>query len=750
MNDSFSKNIEKLSQYFGADRILTKEDTAIVLKAITGILSAYKKDTESLNENTKKLIASVLTELEKQNDTLLEDIGNTKKGIVDEFNTQVTNKIKDIEKICKQVEKLKADLECMEVKDGEDADEEYVIEEVLKRIKLPEYQEFILSGEDIVTKINELSLNSDFQIDAKHIKNLPELKGRGVGGISKVTVQKMIDDSGASGVSLRTNGNTNGSQAILNLIAGTGMDLVDDGNGGITINGPTGGTGDVVGPASATDNAVARFDSTTGKLVQNSGVTISDANVISAVGALFSGLTASQLIATDASKNLVSLSTSTYPSLSELANLKGVTSAIQTQLDTKITASSSDTLTNKTINASSNTISNLTTSMFATNVIDTDSTLSANSDTRIASQKAIRSYVDNALTGLFWKPAVACATTANITLSGEQTIDGVLTSSSRVLVKNQSTASQNGIYVSGSGAWTRAVDADTGTELIGATVFITGGSTYGDTQWTCTNDSISLGSTSIVFAQVAGAGTYSAGTGLSLSGNQFSIDTSVVARKSDNLSVFASTTSAQLLALISDETGSGALVFATSPVLVTPNLGTPSAVNLTNGTALPLSGITGSTSTALGVGSLEVGHATDSTLSRLGAGDLGIEGVSILTTTNTKTITNKRKQPRVYTATNNATLTPEIDTYDIFHLTAMSANTTIANHSTSTPADGEIITLRFLDNGTARTLSWGTNYVAKGGIALPSTTTISKNMSCLFEWNANLSKYNLIGLTQEA
>lgn len=88
-------------------------------------------------------------------------------------------------------------------------------------------------------------------------------------------------------------------------------------------------------------------------------------------------------------------------------------------------------------------------------------------------------------------------------------------------------------------------------------------------------------------------------------------------------------------------TGSGGLVRATSPTLVTPNLGTPSAINLTNGTALPVSGITASTSTALGVGSLELGHATANTLTASG-GVLSIEGVVIPTVSSSNTLTNKQ------------------------------------------------------------------------------------------------------------
>jgi hypothetical protein len=109
----------------------------------------------------------------------------------------------------------------------------------------------------------------------------------------------------------------------------------------------------------------------------------------------------------------------------------------------------------------------------------------------------------------------------------------------------------------------------------------------------------------------------------------------------DKLSVHAATTSAELAGVISDETGTGALVFATSPTLVTPVLGTPTSVTLTNATGLPVSGITASTATALGVGSVELGHATDTTIARVSAGVASIEGVNIVTTSSTDTLTNK-------------------------------------------------------------------------------------------------------------
>lgn len=138
---------------------------------------------------------------------------------------------------------------------------------------------------------------------------------------------------------------------------------------------------------------------------------------------------------------------------------------------------------------------------------------------------ATKAYVDSVAQGLAVKDSVACATTANITLSGEQTIDGVTTSTDRVLVKNQSTASQNGIYVSDAGAWARATDFDNWLEVPGAFVFVEAGTANANTGWVCTSVSGgTLGSTSVTFTQFSGAGTYTAdGTTLQLSGSQFSV-----------------------------------------------------------------------------------------------------------------------------------------------------------------------------------------------------------------------------------
>jgi hypothetical protein len=135
---------------------------------------------------------------------------------------------------------------------------------------------------------------------------------------------------------------------------------------------------------------------------------------------------------------------------------------------------------------------------------------------------ATKNYVDNATTGLTWKTAVLNATTANVTLSGEQTIDGVLTSASRILVKNQTDPTENGIYVTAAGAWVRATDANTGAELDSAAVFVQQGTVNADSGWVQTTSPVTIGTSNIVFSQFSGAGAYTGGTGIDITGNVIS------------------------------------------------------------------------------------------------------------------------------------------------------------------------------------------------------------------------------------
>lgn len=135
-----------------------------------------------------------------------------------------------------------------------------------------------------------------------------------------------------------------------------------------------------------------------------------------------------------------------------------------------------------------------------------------------------KAYVDNAISGLSWKDAVDVATTANITLSGEQTIDGVLTSGSRVLVKNQSTGSENGIYVSAAGAWSRASDMDSSAECEAAAVFVKQGTANADKGFVQTADSVTIDTTSLTFVEFFGGAALSGGNGIDISSGVISAD----------------------------------------------------------------------------------------------------------------------------------------------------------------------------------------------------------------------------------
>lgn len=144
-----------------------------------------------------------------------------------------------------------------------------------------------------------------------------------------------------------------------------------------------------------------------------------------------------------------------------------------------------------------------------------------------SSDAATKGYVDARAAGLDPKASVRVATTANITLSNTQTIDGVAVSvGDRVLVKDQSTASQNGVYVVASGSWSRASDFDEPSEVTaGVFFFVEEGTTNGDAGFVITSDNpLTVGTDALTFTQFSGAGQIVAGNGLAKSGNTLSVN----------------------------------------------------------------------------------------------------------------------------------------------------------------------------------------------------------------------------------
>jgi hypothetical protein len=250
---------------------------------------------------------------------------------------------------------------------------------------------------------------------------------------------------------------------------------------------------------------------------------------------------------------------------------------------------------------------------------------------------ATKSYVDTTVQGIDWKASVKAATTANLTLASDlengDTLDGVtLATGDRVLVKDQSTGSQNGIYVvKASGAPDRSTDADEGAEVTANfAVFVEQGTVNADSGFTLTNNgSVTIGTTALSFTQFTGLGQVIAGTGLDKTGNTLDIDSTVttndgtqtLTNKTINgssntitnvslttgvtgtlpvanggtgitslgtgVATFLETpTSANLAAALTDEAGTGTVAFTDSPTFTTPTLGAAAATSIAFADAL--------------------------------------------------------------------------------------------------------------------------------------------------------------------
>ena len=275
----------------------------------------------------------------------------------------------------------------------------------------------------------------------------------------------------------------------LTFAAGEGIDTVVT-NNTITISGED---------ATSANKGIASFNATD-FTVTSGAVTVNAERVEDIVGNLILGGTGIDATYTDGAGTLSIDIDSTVTTNSGTQTLTNKT------LSTGISLSAS-------LDANSNKVINLAT--------PTSSTDAAN-----------KAYVDSVSQGLDVKQSVRVSTTANIDLSTDleasDVIDGVtLVAGNRVLVKHQTSGADNGLYVvQSSGAAVRADDANVSSEVTaGFFTFVEEGTLYGNTGWVLTTDNpITLGSTALTFTQFSGTGTFTAGSGLTLNGTEFSVD----------------------------------------------------------------------------------------------------------------------------------------------------------------------------------------------------------------------------------
>jgi hypothetical protein len=236
---------------------------------------------------------------------------------------------------------------------------------------------------------------------------------------------------------------------------------------------------------------------------------------------------------------------------------------------------------------------------------------------------------------------------------------------------------------------------------------------------------------------------------ISINGSGISLGSGIsgIATTTSGLGQFASTSSTSLATVINDNTGGGALVFASGATLINPVLGhaTASSINRVSFTQPANTGVI----SIFNSGTLATSGAFSITVVATGNSSFTVPVSGILSTTsNTETLENKRINPRVISITSSGTPTPNVAFADQYNITALAADATFAA-PTGTPLDGQRLIIRVKDNGTARALGWNAIYRAVG-VTLPTGTVINKTLYVGTIFNSGDTKWDVLATCQEA
>ena len=239
----------------------------------------------------------------------------------------------------------------------------------------------------------------------------------------------------------------------------------------------------------------------------------------------------------------------------------------------------------------------------------------------LGSHLVTKTYVDSLAAGLKPHASVMVATTEDITLSGTQTIDGIsVTSGKRVLVKDQTTSSQNGIYVSSTGAWPRATDFDgTGEVSSGDFVFVESGTENGASGWVVlTTGTITVGTTPIEFSKVSSSASGGTVTSVDIGGGTTGLTTTGGPVTDAGVIVLGG-----VLSTANGGTGntitpvSGGIAYGSSSKIAYTSAGTTGQFLVSGGTGAPYWSSSGENLTNLNASNLTAGVVA---VSRLGSG----------------------------------------------------------------------------------------------------------------------------------